>query len=247
MGGITANSDYWSGVRSIASQVYHDRRNLFPCPCDAESDKQAFSLDEQAGPAYFEGNLLSRMVFWHRLTTALQAIPDTPNRVCVDFGCGFGMALPLLSRRFEQVVGVDLVPQLSRTFLHAFLSAGRATHDMNLKSIRIRDDLFNAGLENGSVDLILALDVLEHIADLDDLLEKFDRLLSPNGALVVSGPTESWFYRLGRRVVGFSGEYHVSNIYRIEKELLKRFKVARVKRVPTFPALFEILVATGRV
>jgi SAM-dependent methyltransferase len=51
-------------------------------------------------------------------------------------------------------------------------------------------------------DLIVALDVLEHVKDLESVLASLLRLLASGGRLVVSGPTENIFYRIGRRLSG---------------------------------------------
>lgn len=66
-------------------------------------------------------------------------------------------------------------------------------------------------------------------------------LLKPDGTLLVSGPTESWWYRLGRRVVGFSGEYHVRSIHDIHDAMTRRFEVALVARIFAPLTLFHLL------
>ncbi|MEW6249755.1 MAG: methyltransferase domain-containing protein, partial [Planctomycetota bacterium] len=65
---------------------------------------------------------------------------------------------------------------------------------------------------DGSLDLLVAANVLEHIEERRALLATMSAKLNPSGRLVISGPTENMLYRLGRRIVGFSGHYHVSNV-----------------------------------
>ena len=55
----------------------------------------------------------------------------------------------------------------------------------------------------GTVDVILAAEVLEHIEPLGPTLESFRRWLKPSGRLLVSLPTENALYRFGRRLAGF--------------------------------------------
>ena len=69
---------------------------------------------------------------------------------------------------------------------------------------------------------------------------EFVRLLKPDGRLIVSGPTESVFYRAGRRLAGFSGHYHVRNIYDIESHLSQFFRLSLVKRLVWPVTLFRI-------
>jgi hypothetical protein len=54
--------------------------------------------------------------------------------------------------------------------------------------------------------------VLEHVEERPALLESMKRWLAPGGRLVISGPTENALYRFGRRLVGFTGHYHVTNV-----------------------------------
>jgi len=185
-------------------------------------------LDEQAGPAYLEGLALSRWLFWRRLRKVIGLLPMGGD-ACIDFGCGFGILLPLLARRFTTVYGVDLRPALGREFLERW-QAHYGESQAKVEIITALDDLDRAG----SIDLILALDVLEHVDDLPTLLEKIHVLLTPGGTLLVSAPTENFFYKLGRRVVGFSGEYHVRDAYNVRRTLEHRFEVRVAGRI-SFP------------
>jgi SAM-dependent methyltransferase len=224
---MKVSSDYWRRAKRIGNEVYLTRG--------------AKTVDEQAGPAYFDGWWLSRRIFWRRLVFAVGAIPETDPGCCVDFGCGFGLVLPLLRERFQRTIGVDPMPDLSREFISRWdidTAIGRAGNKLEIVS-----GLDQAGLEPGAVDLFLALDVFEHIQPLQPVLEQMFKLLAPNGRIVVSGPTESNWYRMGRRLVGFSGDYHVSDIYEVERQMRGTFSVKNEGRIPKFPPLFEILVA----
>lgn len=246
---MKVEAGYWRRAHRVGQQVYQSLGNV--------------DVDEQAGPAYFAGLWLSRQVFWTRLAVALSAIPAGGRERCLDFGCGFGLLLPVLSQNFQHVTGVDLRPDLSQQFLDAWYRDSAAAAGPKQSSdaavstkteadlgsagtkrrINVVSDLAQADLEPGSVDLIVALDVLEHITPLDPLLQAFHRLLSDTGHILVSGPSESWCYRLGRRLVGFSGEYHVSDVYAVERDLKTLFETRRVRRWPPVPVLFEILLA----
>jgi hypothetical protein len=41
--------------------------------------------------------------------------------------------------------------------------------------------------------------------------------LADDGVVIVSGPTESPLYRLGRRVAGFGGHYHKHTVFDVER------------------------------
>jgi 2-polyprenyl-3-methyl-5-hydroxy-6-metoxy-1,4-benzoquinol methylase len=199
-------------------------------------------LDEQAGPAYLEGFALSRWIFWRRLTLLLRCLPIDKGRLCVDFGCGFGLLLPLLREHFESVVGIDLMPELAR----AFLDRWERPSVKPQSNMRVFTSLEESGLTRCSADLVLAMDVLEHVPDPRATLESLHGLLAPGGYLAVSGPTENWLYRLGRRIVGFSGHYHHRDIYNILAEMQDLFWIRTVRRLPWITPLFLVAVGEKR-
>jgi 2-polyprenyl-3-methyl-5-hydroxy-6-metoxy-1,4-benzoquinol methylase len=92
------------------------------------------------------------------------------------------------------------------------------------------------------MDLIVALDVLEHVDNLQETVANFVRMLTRRGQLIVSGPTENYLYKLGRRIAGpeYSGDYHVRNIYDIRDMLARHFDVETFGTLfPLFP-LFKL-------
>ncbi len=93
-----------------------------------------------------------------------------------------------------------------------------------------------------SFDAIVALDVLEHIPDLTEVLGRFKKLLKPAGVIVISGPTENALYKLGRRIAGnrFTGDYHVSNIARIEAECRRHGHVQTIAVLYPVLPLFKV-------
>jgi len=214
------------------------RELLLPVGRAVFEDFPQGELDEQAGPAYFEGLGLSRWIFWKRVADVIKLLPSDGGR-CLDFGCGFGLLTPLLSDRFSQVTNIDFKPELANRFLQRW----SATHGQSFANVDFATDLNEANLEDHSIDLMLALDVLEHVDDLDELLAHMHRLLKPNGKFIVTGPTENSVYKLGRRIVGFSGDYHERSIYDIEDAMKQYFDFRIVGRIGFPLTLFHVLVA----
>ncbi|MEQ1829125.1 MAG: class I SAM-dependent methyltransferase [Pirellula sp.] len=221
-------ANYWMRAASIGSSIYANR--------------SLKNVDEQAGPAYFEGLAISRWLFWRRLKLAVSDIPQSNGQKAVDFGCGFGLLLPWLRENFEETIAVDIVPELAQAFIEQW-DAGLANQR---RSIRFHTTLVDAKIADSSVDLILAFDVLEHFALLDETLIEFRRILSPSGAIVVTGPTENLLYRMGRRLVGFSGDYHRQDVYQVQTKLVEYFDVRVAHVIPRLAPLFLVLVCTRR-
>ncbi len=160
--------------------------------------------DEMAIPSYLHPNPLLRWMAWRRVEVMaglLAAHTPQGGRV-LDYGCGTGVLFEAALARASSVVGVDLV-----------LTAARLWRDKRgLNGVTLLSpEAASADVEPGSVDVIVAAEVLEHIDDPTEVLAFFRRVLRPGGKLLVSLPTENALYRFGRRLAGFSGHYHESD------------------------------------
>jgi 2-polyprenyl-3-methyl-5-hydroxy-6-metoxy-1,4-benzoquinol methylase len=95
-----------------------------------------------------------------------------------------------------------------------------------------------------NLDYIISADVLEHVEDLDNVLSVFKNSLSKSGKLIISGPTETKLYKLGRWVGGFQGHhFHKRNVYDIHERIIKfGFRVIKRVKLLLFPTLFEVIV-----
>ena len=143
-------------------------------------------FDEQALPAYTNPNPLMRYLFWQRIKYAMQYISDCEKpAVCLDFGCGLGVMIPFLINKSQNVIAVDLDVSLLEKL-------GKKNNWTNVQYFSKLTHLENY---LGKVDLIIAMDVLEHVDDLNDILCNFSDLLSLNGSILISGPTENLFLR----------------------------------------------------
>ncbi len=175
------------------------------------------NLDEAGFPAYSNPNPLMSFLFWERIDRAMQHIEKRGRLGSVlDFGCGSGVMLPFLSQQADEIIAVDIdLEPLHRLKKYV---------DFDEK-ICFLDSHDNIPLN--SLDQIIALDVLEHVDNLDKIFAKLALLLKPGGEIIVSGPTENIFYKVGRFLAGptYSGDYHVRNIYDIRKIASKYFKV----------------------
>ena len=202
-------------------------------------DAEPGQLDDVGFPAYSHTNPLIQWLFWRRLHIVIDHVErGAPHKRALDFGCGSGVMLPFLSSVCTEVVAADvnLLP-LSRMKSH-FPPATTITEW----------DVTGAAISQAaahSFDLIIALDVLEHVKDLSTTLAQLLRLLQPGGELIVSGPTENALYRFGRRLAGpeYSGEYHERGVAEIRKMLAGQATVTPLATLYWPVPLFEIFVA----
>src|SRR5262245_41059939 len=184
---------------------------------------------EMAVPSYCHLNPLIRWLFWRRLDQAWR-LADVHAGDCVfDFGIGSGVLLPTLQPLVQRVAGCDL-----------FLAPARSMADRLGMPVELvpRGELPGwAQANEGRFDCLFALDVLEHVedAELRDLSAVFRTLLKPNGRMVVSGPTETIAYKIGRRIAGFRNDYHHRTIFDIDAELRRKWRQCAKKVAPPFP------------
>ena len=197
----------------------------------AAGDITEHDRDEMAIPTYMHWNPLIRWLMWKRYDR-LADLLDTNNSAALEFGCGIGLFLPELSKRYEKVYAIDLFPQYAGSLLD---SLGIEVNFVEAMEV----------LEDNSLDVIIAADVLEHIEELDQYLELFQAKLKPGAQFLVSGPTENALYKLGRIIAGFAGkaDYHHTNIFHlldaIEKFGFKNLRTLDLP-LPGLATLFRI-------
>lgn len=105
---------------------------------------------------------------------------DAPLRI-VDVGCGTGSTLVPLGERGE-VVGLDYSP-LALQFCRQRTSVPL-----------LRGDGANLPLADGSVDVLSAIGVLEHLEDDATALRDWARALAPDGTLVMLTSAYEWMW-----------------------------------------------------
>lgn len=193
--------------------------------------------DEMAVPSYCHGNPLIRWLFWRRLRVALELLQPQAGERCLDFGAGSGVLLPALSSRCGSVYAADLLPGPAR----------RMVERRNLQNVQVLDSPLPTLADVGgkSLDAIVALDVLEHVDDLPGTVRSLASLLRPGGRVIMSGPTETPVYKLGRVLAGFAGKghYHHTNVFDIRQRFLEAgFQLRQERRLPRapLPSLFLV-------
>lgn len=200
------------------------------------------TLDEAAFPAYSHPNPFINWLFWQRLRVVMNFVKQRgPFEQILDFGCGSGVLLPFLAAYSQRVLGLD-VDLLAYNVMSKRLDFP--------SSIEVRDVNQNplSSFSAASFDLITALDVLEHVDDLPSTLRDLMRLLKPGGWLVVSGPTENIFYKIGRRLAGpeYSGAYHERGIPEVREQLGRLAPVTTIARLYPPVTLFDIFAAKNQ-
>ena len=97
----------------------------------------------------------------------------------IDIGCGGGLLTEPMARLGAQVTGVDATPRnVEVARLHAEQGGVKAVY-LNCAA----EDLVAQGQR---FDIVLAMEIIEHVADVDAFLEACGRLLKPGGIMFIA-------------------------------------------------------------
>lgn len=129
----------------------------------------------------FHQRVYAVSVYRRRNAEILRSIQG-PVDSALDLGCGVGDVALLLSRRCRTVTAVDV----------SLVNAGRARENLRRSGAR-RTRVVQCGAErlpfaDGSFDLVVLADVMEHVPDPRGSLAEIGRVLRPGGRLVAVTP-----------------------------------------------------------
>lgn len=132
----------------------------------------------------------------HRMTPArMQFLKDTigmvKGKTIVDIGCGGGLISTPLSRLGAKVTGIDADAQaISVAKNHAL------REDLSIDFIVGAAE--NLVAQNKKFDVVLALEIIEHVENPSLFVELCARLVKPNGLVIFSTLNRTWkSYALG--------------------------------------------------
>jgi SAM-dependent methyltransferase len=109
----------------------------------------------------------------------------------LELGCGPGWALECFAQAGFESVGIDV----SKRAVEDARQRGLTAHAVDVDAVDLPESL-------GHFDVVIALEVLEHLVDPLSAVEKILAVLRPGGCLVVSLPNE---WTLPRRLTALVG------------------------------------------
>jgi 2-polyprenyl-3-methyl-5-hydroxy-6-metoxy-1,4-benzoquinol methylase len=147
------------------------------------------------------------------------------GKVVLDLGCGEGYGANILAGVARSVAGIDLSTE-------AIEHARVRYPEGNLKFVA--GDCRDTHLPANHFDLVVCFEMIEHIAEHDQLLSEVRRVLKPDGVFIVSSPDKSVYSDAG----GYENPFHVKELYAQEVQTLLQGHFSHV-------ALFLQKVCTG--
>jgi SAM-dependent methyltransferase len=181
--------------------------------------------EETCLPSYVHRNIFAAYVSWQRLFGARKLAFDVANPTSVlDFGSGTGELKRLLP------------PSVRYFYIEEEAAAAKWIEEEYPDAVRIT----LANPPESKFEAIFALDSLEHNDNYPELINRLGGMLADDGILVISGPTENFMYRLGRKLAGFSGHYHHTTIHQINHYVDGKMTLMKRARLPHGLSLFVL-------
>jgi len=159
----------------------------------------------------------------------------------LDIGCGPGLMTGALVARGWEVWGLDcLEPSLAWARAEA-VAVGWASH-----ARYVAGDAETLPFSAGAFDAVIAMGVLEYLADAPGFVAEAGRVLRPGGLLVIAVPSKIAPYHVAHRVL----ETLVAPLYRGLRRLVtgavRRGEIPAHPRRPVVPRHLDRLLARAR-
>ncbi|MDP3792318.1 MAG: class I SAM-dependent methyltransferase [bacterium] len=121
----------------------------------------------------------------------------------LDYGCGSGFIVGQLQARGYDAYGTDI----SREAIEYGASQG-------IKNLYSTNEI-KVDFPDESFDLILAMDVVEHIKEDELVIKELERLLKPNGRLIITVPAYQWMWGVQDEVSHHFRRYTMRSIIKL--------------------------------
>ena len=125
----------------------------------------------------------------------------------LDCACGEGYGSRILADTARSVHGVDIDAETIEHATRRYATDGLSFTRASALELPFEDDRFDA---------VVSFETLEHLAEQDELMREFRRVLKPGGFVLISSPDKKTY----SDDTGFENEFHVRELYRDQFEAL---------------------------
>ena len=169
---------------------------------------------------FFSKHVLRRFVHQDRYFTILNMLNSNLEQLILDVGCGEGVQLLLLAKRFNRLVGLD-ISLLNLKKVQEMKA--RKSFGKNLELIM--GDAENLPFKSDVIDTVIASEVIEHLPSPNQGLKELERVSKHH--IIVTLPNF-----LNLLSISVFGGYSFGGLFSFIKSLLKGF-VFLGKRLPS--------------
>ena len=133
------------------------------------------------------------LIYLFHIATYDFAKTFTSGRRVLDFGCGTGYGAHRIASECADIVGVDISDSAI-----AFAREKYRADNLDFRQIKSVEDA-PLPFPDGSFDVVLSFQVIEHVPDADRYLSEVRRVLAADGMLIVATPDRSTRLLPGQR------------------------------------------------
>ncbi len=161
------------------------------------------------------------------ITEIVEALPRTESFRMLDAGCGTGQMTKLLER-YGEAVGLEIASEA--------IDFARKRGVVNLIQGSITDPPFAAG----SFDLVLSLDVIEHVDNDVQIIDSLFEIVKPGGHLIVTVPAFKSLWSQHDEINQHKRRYRVGEIEGMLTQAGFKLTQATYCNSLLFPAVFAM-------
>ncbi|HQZ97966.1 MAG TPA: class I SAM-dependent methyltransferase [Pyrinomonadaceae bacterium] len=110
------------------------------------------------------------------------ALPFVENKRVLDIACGTGYGIGLLRSKAKFVTGVDIDP----------VAANEAKAECGENGAVLLGNGLGLPFDEATFDVITSFETLEHLHERGDFLAELQRVLTPDGTLILSTPNANY-------------------------------------------------------
>lgn len=122
----------------------------------------------------------------HKISEVMKHVPGSAGTV-LDLGCGCGDTFTSLQEKGKTITALDNDPDV--------IDYLKQREDLCGIELML-GDVTSIKLPNKSVDTVLILDVLEHLDNPENCIDEIDRVLKPDGTLIITTPHDTLLWKI---------------------------------------------------
>ena len=190
-------------------------------------------------PLPFYYRRFSGLLYRRRIELALSLLAP-PYESVLELGYGSGVLIPTLVSIGRRVYGLDRESDPAQV--------QRRLTQLGTQATLMRGDARRLPFSDQRFDLVVAISIFEHIADLEPVIQETARVLKPGGSLLVGMPRVDRLMERLFPLIGYDNirEQHVSTYQQFLAVADRRFDVVRITsmpaRIPTFAGLYFVML-----